>query len=135
MKKIVAGLTIILISFSACKNTQTNDSKIKSIDQAENLKKNQKKGLVVEKTRRGSKRGDEKISEYFLRINEKDYFVKYDEGYISKEKLSKYINKEIVFKGELKRGPLSKEIPASITNPNPPIVRTGDYVAIYKIFN
>tara|TARA_R110001592_G_scaffold339687_1_gene627561 strand:- start:57 stop:455 length:399 start_codon:yes stop_codon:yes gene_type:complete len=131
MKKLTSVILILLISLSACKTTESYS--IGNSNSGE-LKRNQHRGIVIEKSRRISRSSDEKISEYFLRTNSKDYYVKYDEGYISYEKLKAYLNKEIIFKGDFKKGPLEKEIPASISNPIPPKVRIGDYVAIYKIY-
>lgn len=125
-------IVLFLLIFS-CKNQPvTAPSANVDIKQEETLKKNEFFAVVTE---RKKKRNNDEI-ELLLLINETKYFVKIDEGYVSKEKLLKYLNQTIKIKGEIKNGQWEADIPGSVLEKTQPIKgRSGEYIAVYKILS
>ncbi len=104
--------------------------------QGSKLKKNQMIGVVVLKSITSESRSTESnIKELFFKINETDYFIKINEGYVTPSELLKYLNKEIIVKAEKKDGQWEMQEPSSIKDGKQVRkARSGPYVAIYKIY-
>lgn len=129
MKKPLIYL-ISIILFIGC-----NSQKSISVDKPENLKKNQLIGTFVAVSRKITRGKEDRINEYYFRIENKNYFVKFSEGYVSKEKMLKYLNKQIVIKGEIKNGKWEEATAGSfIGSKVSKRARSGDYIIIIKIF-
>ncbi len=123
MKQLVffIAITILLIGCKPTNETSNNNS---------SLKKNELVGTVINKEIKKQNR-----KELYFRINDKDYFIKLTEGYLSEGKLLKYENQLIKIKGEIKNGPWEHQEPASFGKSTPPKARHGEYIVIYKIYN
>ncbi|MGE0560677.1 MAG: hypothetical protein AB7O47_02580 [Flavobacteriales bacterium] len=124
MKKVYSYL-ITLTVLVAC-----NSQKTISVDSSDKLKNNQFIGEFVELTKK-------KIptKEIYFKINEKTYFVKFDEGYVSKEEVLKFLNQTIKVKGELKNGEWESSTPGSLsTLESSKSARKGDYFVVNKIY-
>jgi hypothetical protein len=81
------------------------------------------------------KSSDTSIPEAYFRTNQKDYFIKFSEGYITKDNALKYKDKQIIIKGEIKQGLFENMKPASFGNKTlPPPPRSGEYIIIEKIY-
>jgi len=97
------------------------------------LKENQKKGTVLHlprKTREGIQ--DEK--EFYIRIDELNYFVKFSESKVTPNDLKKHINKTIVIEGTIKNGPWEAPKPGTLaSNEQGEKTRAGMYITIDKI--
>lgn len=80
-------------------------------------------------------RNSQSIKELYFKVNEKDYFIKIAEGYIAKDIITKYIDKQIVIKGEIKTGDWEIPDAGSIKDGVPPKkARSGEYIVINKIY-
>jgi hypothetical protein len=124
---LVLLLLILSCKTKPIKETSTN-TKFKK---EESLKKNE---FYVVVTERKKKKNNDNQKELILLINDKKYFVKIDEGYVSRDKLYKYLNQTIRIKGEIKNGPWEADIPGSVLDQTQPIKgRSGDYIVVYKI--
>jgi hypothetical protein len=129
MKNII--YILLIISFANCKSSKQNKSK-KSIN---NLKKNQFTGVIITKDKPKINNSDISIPEAYFRTNQKDYFIKFSEGYVTKDNVLKYKNKQIIIKGEIKQGLFENMKPASFGNKTPPPPpRSGEYITIEKIY-
>lgn len=131
-------LKIIFIFFSlvllSCNTTSTVSESQKN--QLIQQKKNQKSGIVLYKSRADESKNRQSKKEFYFRMNEKEYFVKIPEGYVSEEELLKNIDKQINVKGEIKNGKWEFDTPGSILNQTETIKgRSGEYFVIYKILN
>lgn len=112
------------------------NSNIKNEPKEIELKKNQFVGKIIYKEReRLSKTSAPTKKEIYLNMNEKDYFIKISEGYMSEDKLLKHENQIIKIKGEIKNGEWEHQEPVGLNNLNPPKARSGEYIVIYRIFN
>lgn len=117
---------IILVILLGCKTEKDITS-----NNSENLKENQFIGTVIELYKKKTKTND-----LYFSVEEKNYFIKFSEGYVSKEKLQKYLNKKILIKGKIKTGEWESMAPSSIGNNTiAPKPRSGDYIVIEKIYN
>lgn len=129
MKKTLVYLLsiIVLISCNSQKSVSNEGTEMK-------LKKNQFIGKFVELNKTKSRNVSAKLDIYF-QIEEKDYFVKFSEGYVSKENIMNYLNKNILIKGEIKTGEFEESSPGSIsTLENSKPGRKGEYIVINKIY-
>lgn len=134
MNKLTSFLLFFsFIILSSCKTTtQVPDKKEQQVDQ---LKKNQITGVVILKSMATGSRDSQFIKELYLKINEKDYFIKIAEGYVAKDLITKYIDKQIVIKGEIKTGDWETPDAGSIKDGTPPKnARSGEYIVINKIY-
>lgn len=123
MNKLFISILILIIS--GC-----NSQKSISIDSPEKLKNNQFIGTVIELYK---KKTDTK--EVYFSIDEKKYFVKFSEGYVSKETLLKFSNQKIVIKGEIKNGEWEESSPGSLSSlETPKPARKGEYIVVNKIY-
>lgn len=126
-------IILFIIFFSGCK-TSTNSSNTSATTQS--LKKNQYLATVVQSTNGSRKESSIINKELYLKINGENYFVKYNEGYVSYDKLKNYLNKEIIVKVEFKTGLWERQEAYSITNKEQPkAARSGKYVALIKIYD
>jgi hypothetical protein len=127
MRYLLFLLTILLLI--GCKTQKDNSAKPR-------LKKNQLEVTVIEKATRVSRKTKETVNEYFLLLKDKNYFIKFSEGYVAKSKLKKYLNQKIIIKGEIKTGKWETDTPGSFINGNQPKKsRSGKYIIITKIYN
>lgn len=125
----IITLSILLFSCKTQTDVLTNSETKQSIEN--NLKKNEF-FAVVEQRRKS--RVNSSLKETILLIDEKKYFVKFDEGYVSEEKLLKHLNNKIKIKGEIKNGTWEADIPGSMLDKTQPIKgRSGEYIVVYKI--
>jgi hypothetical protein len=80
-------------------------------------------------------RNSQPIKELYLKVNDKDYFIKIAEGYVAKDIISNYVDKQIVFKGEIKTGDWESTGVGSIKDGIPSKkARSGEYIVINKIY-
>ncbi|MCC7331117.1 MAG: hypothetical protein IT232_00790 [Flavobacteriales bacterium] len=129
---IILTLTIFLIT--SCKSGKNSNSTLNK--QEIQLKKNQFLGTVKFSTPVNSSREASQHSkkEYYIEINNEYYFVKFSEGFVKENTLSKYIDKEIIIKGEIKNGKWEDGTSGSIANKTIAVQpRIGKYVTIDKI--
>lgn len=134
MNKLNLFLLFFSIIILSCKTTTpiSNSNEQKVVQ----LKKNQLTGVVLLKNMANGSRDSQSIKELYLKVKEKDYFIKIAEGYVAKDIITKYIDKQIVIKGEVKTGDWENPDAGSIKDGTPPKkARSGEYIAIYKIFD
>lgn len=125
----IITLSILLFSCKTQADVLTNSETKQTVEN--NLKKNEFFAVVGQ---RRKSRTDSSLKETILLIGEKKYFVKFDEGYVSEEKLLQHLNKKIKIKGEIKNGSWEADIPGSIIDKTQPTKgRSGEYIAVYKI--
>lgn len=99
------------------------------------MKKNQFTGTIIYQEEKIIGRSFQPEKELYFRMNDKDYFIKISEGYVSKETLHQYENKLVRIKGELKNGIYKQSQSGSFNNQKTPTKpRSGNYITIYKIF-
>jgi hypothetical protein len=94
---------------------------------------NQKKGTVLHLPRK-TKEGllDEK--EFYFRIDDLNYFVKFSESKVTPADLKKHVNKTIVIEGTIKNGTWDAQKVGSLTsNEEPEKIRDGMYITVAKI--
>lgn len=121
--KIFIYITVLII-------VGCNPQKTISINNPKNLKKNQFIGTVIELHKKKTNTTD-----IYFNIDDKKYFVKISEGYVSKEDLLKFLNQKIIIKGEIKNGEWEESIPGSFNSleiPKPS--RKGEYIVVTKIY-
>ncbi|NQX99234.1 MAG: hypothetical protein HRT73_15355 [Flavobacteriales bacterium] len=100
------------------------------------LRRNQLEGTVLEVVKRISRKSQETVSEYFLKLNAENYYIKFNEGYVTKLEIKKHLKQKIIIKGEIKTGKWEKDKPGSISKGTPPKkARVGKYIVIYKIYD
>lgn len=135
MNKLSSVFIVILLIVLSCKTpTKTQQT---GNQQADQLKKNQLLGVIILKNSSSteSRSVQTEGKELFFKINEKDYFIKISEGYVSVDLLSEYIDKQVVIKGEIKIGEWESIKAGSIkegtTSKKP---RFGEYIVINKVF-
>ncbi len=125
----IITLSILLFSCKTQSDVLTNSETKQTVES--NLKKNEFYAIVGQ---RRKSRMDSSLKETILLIGEKKYFVKFDEGYVSEEKLLKHLNSKIKIKGEIKNGTWEPDISGSIIDKTEPINgRSGEYFVVYKI--
>ena len=125
----IITLSILLFSCKTQADVLTNSETKQTVEN--NLKKNEFFAVVGQ---RRKNRTDSSLKETILLIGEKKYFVKFDEGYVSEEKLLKHLNNKIKIKGEIKNGSWEANIPGSIIDKSQPIKgRSGEYIVVYRI--
>lgn len=135
MNKLFSIFIIFTVVVLSCKTTnkvsQSTDPK------GVQLKKNQMAGIVILKGITNESRSTQSsIKELFFKINEKDYFIKISEGYVAKDIISKYIDKQIIIKGEIKTGEWETPDAGSLKDGTPSKkARSGEYIVINKIYN
>lgn len=128
--QVFSLLVIVLILFTGCKSNSNNNS-IET-----ELKKNQFIGKIVYKEKKKNTRSSsQQKKDFYFIIDDKDYFIKISDGYVSEDKLLKYENQLIKIKGEIKNGEWEHQEPVGLNNLNPPKARRGNYIAIYRIIN
>lgn len=134
MNKLISIVIIFSLIVLSCKTT--TEVSQSTNQQGSQLKKNQLVGVVILKGITNESRSTQSNNkELFFKINEKDYFIKISEGYVSREELSKYIDKQITIKGEIKTGEWEGIQAGSIqegTSSKKP--RSGEYIIINKIY-
>ncbi len=92
-------------------------------------------GVVILKNMANGSRDTQSIKELYLKVNEKDYFIKIAEGYVAKDIINKYIDKQIVIKGEIKTGDWENPESGSLKDGVPSKkARSGEYIVINKIY-
>jgi hypothetical protein len=128
-------LSSLLLYFSfiilSCKTT----TPISNEQQVVQLNKNQLTGIVILKSMANESRNSQPIKELYLKVNDKDYFIKIAEGYVAKDIISNYVDKQIVFKGEIKTGDWESTGVGSIKDGIPSKkARSGEYIVINKIY-
>jgi hypothetical protein len=97
------------------------------------LTENQKKGTVLHLPRK-TKEGLSDEKEYYMRIDELNYFVKFSESKVTPADLKKHINEMIVIEGTIKSGPWEASKAGNLTTNEPSEKgRSGMYIAIDKI--
>lgn len=135
MNKLISIVIIVLVIVLSCKTT-TEVSKSTS-QQGSQLKKNQMVGVVILKGVANESRSTQSNNkELYFKINAKDYFIKISEGYITKEIISKYIDKQITIKGEIKIGEWESIQSGSLQEgTSSKKARSGEYIVINKIYN
>lgn len=117
---------VICIGISGCMTSK------KSMDSIV-LTGNQKKGRVLHLPRK-TKEGLQDDKEFYITIDELNYFVKFSESKVTPADLKKYINKIIVFEGSIKSGPWEPQKAGTLTTNEPAKKgRAGMYVVIDKI--
>ncbi|MCB9360801.1 MAG: hypothetical protein H6587_04125 [Flavobacteriales bacterium] len=129
MRYIIVVLVWFILFFTGCKTSDTvaNSSK--------ELKSNQYKGVVQELTMPVKLRGGLVLKDFYFTTSSKNYFIKFSEGYVSKEEAMKFLGKEIIIKGEIKNGawedfpPYSAEEQKTLKAP-----RSGEYIVLEKIY-
>lgn len=129
MKKTLVYLLsiIVLISCNSQKSVSNEGTEMK-------LKKNQFIGKFVELNKTKSRNVSAKLDIYF-QIEDKDYFVKFEEGYVSKAEVLKFLNQLIKVKGEIKNGEWESSVPGSISSGNIPVSsRKGNYFVVNRIY-
>lgn len=129
MKKTLVYLLsiIVLISCNSQKSVSYEGTEMK-------LKKNQFIGKFVELNKTKSRNVTAKLDIYF-QIENKDYFVKFEEGYVSKAEVLKFLNQTIKVKGEIKNGEWESSTPGSLsTLESSKSARKGDYFVVNKIY-
>jgi len=118
-------LLLITLLFIGCNPKATLEN------QTTALKKNQYRATVVQRKKELQKN----YTDFFLKIDDKIYFIKINEGYVSPSELLKCLNKEIIVKAELREGPWEVQEPSSIKEGKQVRkARSGPYVVIYKIY-
>jgi hypothetical protein len=131
------SLFFILATFlSSCKDSQ-NISR-NTIHDSNQLKKNQLLGIVkyLSPITGAKKTNAETKKEYYFDINNKIYFIKISEGFITELELSEYVDKQIVIKGEIKNGQLEIDKEGSFASKTESVEgRKGEYITITKILN
>ncbi|MBI2279638.1 MAG: hypothetical protein HYU68_02970 [Bacteroidetes bacterium] len=127
----IITLSILLFSCKTQADVLTNSETKQTVEN--NLKKNE---FFVVVGQRRKTRTDSSLKETILLIGEKKYFVKFDEGYVSEEKLLKYLNKKIKIKGEIKNGSWEANKSGSIIDKSQSIKgRSGEYIVVYRILD
>lgn len=122
----IVYLLLLVIGLCSCITSK------KSMDEVV-LKGNQKKGTVLHLPRKTSE-GLQDEKEFYLRIDEVNYFVKFSESKVTAAELKKYIKQTIVIEGTLKNGPWEAQKPGALTtNEESQKARSGMYVVIDKI--
>jgi hypothetical protein len=128
MKIVTFLLLVVCFGNSGCMTGK------KSLDSIV-LKENQKKGTVLHlprKTRKGLL--DEK--EFYLRIDNLNYFVKFSESKITPADLKKHVDKTIVIEGTIKNGPWEPQKAGTLaSNEASEKARSGMYITIDKILD
>ena len=134
MNKLFSIFIIFAVVVLSCKTTNKVSQ---STDQKDvQLKKNQMVGVVILKNMANESRNSQSNKELYFKVNEKDYFIKISEGYIAKDIISKYIDKQIVIKGEIKTGEWETPDAGSLKDGTPSKkARSGEYIVINKIYN
>lgn len=120
---------IAILFLTSCKVQQNSNSTHKP------LKENQLRATVLHLPLRSKEGLDNSKNEFYLKIDNKNYFVKLSECFVSEATLLKYVNKEIVIRGQIKSGAWEHEKASSFgqtTEPEKP--RSGPYVVIEKVY-
>ncbi len=122
-----------IIFFLGCKTTSNQSN---TVDKTQELKKNQYLATVVQSANTSRQESIKVNNDLYLKINGEIYFVKFNEGYVSYDKLKNYLNQEIVVKVEFKSGFWEVQEPSSISSKEQPkAARSGKYVVLNKIYN
>lgn len=129
MRIIIILLVTIALGLYACKTTKQSTTEVSQ------LKKNQFLGIPQELSPTATLRGQVVVKDIYFTTNQKNYFVKFSEGYITKEELTKYLGQEILIKGEIKNGPWESHPTVSITQQKSLAApRSGEYIVLEKIY-
>ena len=113
---------LLLVACSSQKTVSNNGS--------DKLKNNQFVGMFVELTKKKIQ-----TKEVYFKIDETTYFVKFDEGYVSKDEVLKFLNQPIKVKGEIKNGEWEASTPGSLsTLETAKSARRGDYFVVNRIY-
>ena len=122
-------LIFLTVCFISCKIQESSPHIVKK------LRENQYRATVLLFPKRSKSPIEGDIKEVYLKIKEKRYFVKIDEGYVSKDEFLKYLNQEILIKGVIKNGLWEPQRPAAIMGAKQPKkARSGMYIAVEKIY-
>lgn len=129
MKYVIVIFAVVTIFFVGCKSSETTTYSLKE------LKKNQFRGVVQELNSAPRTRTEVVIKDIYFTTNSKNYFIKFSEGYVTKEEAMKHFGKEIIIKGEIKNGQWEDFPPSSFKDQKSlKAPRSGEYIVLEKIY-
>ena len=129
MKIRIIFLLAFTVIFIGCKSSYN------SIATVSELKNNQFRGVLQELTMAAKSKEGIVLKDVYFTTNSKNYFVKFSEGYVTKEEAMKYSGKEITIKGEIKNGQWEDFPPSSIKEQKSlKSPRSGEYIVLEKIY-
>jgi hypothetical protein len=129
MRYIFITLIGVFITFTGCKTQQPSTAS------PTELKSNQFRGVIQELSTNAQTRREVTTKDVYFSIDNKNYFIKFSEGYVTKDEALKYLGKEITIKGEIKKGEWEEYPPSSFSEKKSAAApRSGEYIIIDKIY-